>query len=283
MKILKCILTGAFWLLIIALLVAPLGLIYQISQNEMAEYATPEVPILRETAVGDVAQAARQDVAEYVILSGSFTSTEFGYMELSDRQASAIRWIVDIGDEIQEGQILGTYKGKDIVSTVTGILVEMNPYATIPYLRFQLFTPVVLESRVEDRTLSMLERSEALTTEDGETITLAYASMRKNSDGTTTVQLSIESDRYTYGQELSELRILTGRVYGNTLVLPSDCVYQKNEGEDEPWYARQVTEDGILIMEIEVQIGYTNGDVVCVSGVEEGTWFDTGYKAIAGG
>lgn len=283
MKILKSILTGAFWLLIIALLVAPLGLIYQISQDEMAEYATPEVPILRETAVGDVAQATRQDVAEYVILSGSFTSTEFGYMELSSKQASAIRWIVDIGDEIQEGQILGTYKGKDIVSTVTGILTEMNPYATSPYLRFQLFTPVVLEARVEDRTLSMLKRSEALITEDGETITLAFASMQKNSDGTTNVQLSIESDRYTYGQELSELRILTGRVYGNTLVLPSDCVYQKNEGEDEPWYARQVTEDGILIMEIEVQIGYGNGDVVCVSGVEEGAWFDTGYKAIAGG
>lgn len=283
MKILKFILTGAFWLLIIALLVAPLGLIYQISQNEMAEYATPEVPILRETAVGDVAQATRQDVSEYVILSGSFTSTEYGYMELSARQASAIRWIVEIGDEIHEGQVLGTYKDKDIVSTVTGILVEMNPYATSPYLRFQLFTPVVLESRVEDRTLSMLKRSEELTTEDGETITLNFASMQKNPDGTTNVHLCIESDRYTYGQELSELRILTGRVYGNTLVLPSDCVYQKDEGEDEPWYARQVTEDGILIMEIEVQIGYTNGDVVCVSGVEEGTWFDTGYKAIAGG
>lgn len=283
MKILRSILTGVFWLLIVALLVAPLGLIWQISQREMAEYATPTVPVLRETAVGDPVQALRQDVAEYVILSGTFTSNEYAYMELNARQASAIRWVVDIGDEIQEGQVLGTYKNTEILSTVTGILTEVNTYAASPYLRVQAFSPVVLEARVNERTLSVLKNAEGLTTENGEAVTLAFCSMQKNPDGTTDVQLSIDSETYQYGQELNTLRILTGRVYSKTLVLPSKCVYQKETGEDEPWYARMVTEDGILIMEVEVQIGYTNGDVVCVSGVEEGAWFDSGYKAIMGG
>ena len=44
-----------------------------------------------------------------------------------------------------------------------------------------------------------------------------------------------------------------------------------------------VTADGIFLEEMEVQIGYTNGDVVCISGVEEGSWFDSGYQAIVGG
>lgn len=283
MKILRSILTGIFWLLIIALLVAPLGLIWQISEDEMAQYTTPEVPVLRETAVGDVVQAQRRDVKEYVTLSGSFTSTQYAYMELNSRQASAIRWIVGTGDEIQEGQVLGTYKGSDVVSTVTGILVEMNTYSTSPYLRFRLFSPVELECRVVDRTLSVLKRSDALSTEDGETVTLAYASMQKNSDGTTNVRLSIASEKYTYGQALEELRLFTGRVYQRTLVLPVDCVYQKEPGENNPWYVRKVTEDGVFIMEQEVQTGYSNGDLICVSGVEEGDWFDAGYKAIAGG
>lgn len=283
MKILKSILAGAFWLLIIALMVAPLGLIWQISENEMAEYATPEVPLLRETAVGDAVQATRQDVEEYVTLSGTFTSMEYAYMELNSRQAASTRWVVDIGDEIQEGQVLGTYKDTEIISAVTGILVEMNTYSTSPYLRVQQFSPVVLEARVEDRTLSVLKLSEELLTENGESVTLEFYSMQKNPDGTTNVRLSIDSEKYTYGQELSELRILTGRVYSKTLVLPSKCVYQKEVGDDKPWYARMVTEDGIFIMEVEVQIGYTNGDVVCVSGVEEGAWFDSGYKVIVGG
>lgn len=282
MKILKSIFTGAFWLLIVALLVAPLGLIWQISQNEMAEYKAPDVPVLQETAVGDVIQAIRQDVQEYVIVSGTFTSTEYAYMELNARQASSIRWIVDIGDEIQAGQVLGTYKNTEITSTVTGILVELNTYSASPYLRVQQFAPVVLETRVDDRTLSALKSAEELVTESGDPVTLEFYSMQKNPDGTTDVRLSIDSDQYTYGQELREHRILTGRVYRKTLVLPAKCVYQKNAGENEPWYARMVTEDGIFLMEMEVQIGYTNGDVVCISGVEEGAWFDSGYKAIVG-
>lgn len=282
MKILKSTFAGAFWLLIIALLVTPLGLIWQISQNEMAEYAAPEVPVLQETAVGDIIKATRQDVQEYVILSGTFTSTEYAYMDLNARQASSIRWIVDIGDEIQEGQILGTYKNTEIISTVSGILVEMNTYSASPYLRVQQFSPVVLETRVDDRTLSALTLAEELATENGESVTLEFHSMQKNPDGTTDVLLSIDSEKYTYGQELRELRILTGRVYRKTLVLPAKCVYQKETGENAPWYARMVTEEGIFLMETEVQIGYTNGDVVCISGVEEGAWFDSGYKAIIG-
>ena len=283
MKIVKWILTASFWILIIALLMAPLGLIWQISQKEMEEYATPEAPVLRETAVGGLAQATRQDVPEYISVSGTFISTEYAYMELNTKQASSIRWVVGIGDEVQEGQVLGTYKDEAILSTVTGILVDMSTYSATPYLRFRLFAPVELEARVDDRTLSVLKRSDSLTTEKGEAVTLSFASMQKNADGTTDVRLTIDSEKYTYGQALNELRILTGVVYQKALVLPADCVYQKTAGDDEPWYARLVTADGIFLREVEVGIGYSNGDLICVSGISEGDWFDTGYKAILGG
>lgn len=283
MKILKSLFVGLFWLLIIALMIAPLGLIYQISNAEMAQYATPSAPVLREVAIGGIAQAYRTDVHEYVTLSGSFTSDAYAYMELEYKNPSIIRWQVYTGTEVQEGDVLGTYKGEEILSTQTGILVENNAYSADPYLRFQLFTPVEFSCRVEDRTLSILKRNDTLTTEDGETVQLVFASRQKNPDGTTNVRLSIDTDRYTFGQALNELRILSGRVYQKTLVLPAACVYQKNVGEDEPWYARQVTEDGIFVREREVKVGYSNGDVICVTGVEEGEYFDTGYKAIAGG
>lgn len=283
MKILTSILTGTFWIIIIALLVAPLGLIWQISESEMAQYTTPEVPVLHETAIGSVVQARRQDVQEYVVLSGTFVSTEYAYMELDPTQAPSIRWIVDIGDEIQGGQVLGFCQEAEIVSTVTGILVEMNPYVSSPYLRVQSFSPVALEVKVDDQTLSALQKANTLTTENGESVSLSYYSMQKNPDGTTNVRLAIDSDNYTYGEELDRIRILTGRVYSKTLVLPTDCVFQKEAGDSNPWYARMVTEEGIFLTEVEVQIGYTNGDVICVSGVEEGAWFDSGYKAIMGG
>ena len=172
MKIVKKLVSGLFWLLIIALLVAPLGLIYQISADEMEAYQTPETPVLRETSMGEACQAMRIDLRESVRVSGKFVSASYAYMELDQRTPSSIRWL---------------------------------------------------------------------------------------------------------------LAIYTGRVYNGTLVLPEDCVYQKEDQEDAPWYVRQVTEDGFLIGEQEVQVGYSDGEYVCVTGVEEGAWFDSGYKAIAGG
>ncbi len=283
MKKFKIFLVCIFWLLVIGLMVAPLGLIYKISQDEMAQYASPEAPVLQETAVGSIALATRQDVAVYVTVYGSFTSSKSAYQELDYTSPDKIRWLVGNGEEIQAGQVIGSYNGEDVVSEYTGILVEMNTYGTDAYLRINLFEPVELNCQVDDRTLSMLKRSEGLLTEEGEAVTLLFASKQKNPDGTTNVRLTIDTDKYTYGELLEGLRIMTGQVYQRTLVLPVDCVYQKTAGEGQPWYARQVNEAGIFIAELEVQVGYSNGDYVCVTGVEEGQCFDMGYKAIVGG
>ena len=283
MKFLKKCAVALFWLLIVALMILPLGILYQISLDEMAAYQTPEAPKLVEVAVGGLARAYRTDVAEFVTVSGVYTSKSYAYMELDPKKAGTIRWIVDSGDEIQEGQIMGTWNGQEILSEVTGVLVERNTYASKPYLRFRTFEPLVLSCRVSNRTLTVLKHSGSLTTQDGYTVTLEKASMIENADGTVDILLSVDGGRQVYGQHVEDLRLLTGMVYRNVVVLPQDCVYQKTPGEDEPWYARWVTESGVFIAEVEVKIGYSSGDLVCVTGVEEGDWFDTGYKTVVGG
>lgn len=283
MKLLKVLFNCLFWLLILALMLAPLGMIWMISQHEMTQYTAPEAPVLQEVSIGTPASATRQDVAECITVNGQFTSFSWAYQELDQRRPDQIRWLINVGDEIQEGQIIGTYNGEDVTAEYTGILLDRNSYSGDAYLRYQLFTPVVLSCRVDERTLAVLKLSEGLTTDDGETVTLVFSSSQKNADGTTDVRLQIESDRYQFGQELDVLRILTGRVYQNVIVLPSSCVYQKEMGEDAPWYVRQVTETGLFLTELEVKTGYSDGDLICVSGISEGGWYDTGYKAVTEG
>jgi hypothetical protein len=72
-------------------------------------------------------------------------------------------------------------------------------------------------------------------------------------------------------------------VFQKTLVLPVSCVYQKTPGEEEPWYAREVTKDGAVVGEIEVKLGYSNGKQVCVSGPQEGHYYDSGYGSVTAG
>lgn len=284
MTIVKKCAAVLFWLLILALLLAPLGLIFQISKSELAEYQTPERPVLQQGALGGIAKASRTSMDEYVTVSGSFTSVTYGYMEVEFEKPGQIRWEVNSGDEVKEGQILGYADGEAIISTMTGILSGMNLNGGNSYLKFRLFTPVVLSCRVDERTLSALEkRADSLTTLKGETVTLLFASQQKNPDGTINVRLSIDTDRYTYGEAIQDLQIQTGRSFQGVVVLPLDCVYQKIQGADYPWYVRQVTEDGIFIREVEVEIGYIFGNQVCVNGISEGSYFDTGYKAVTGG
>ena len=279
MRILRGILSGVFWLLILALLIAPLWMIYHISQQEMTQYAAPKVAEYVQTAFGRAVKVQRQDVVDYVKLGGTFASHTYAYQELDYKRANQIRWVVSVGDEIREGQVLGTLDGQEILAQMGGILAEMNTYASQAYLRYRLLSPIELSLCVKKETLDFLTTHE-LVSDKGEKITLNYISPLRNADGTTDVRLIIDTDRFAYGQTIDDLRILTGRVLVDQLVLPAACVYQKYADADEPWYVRLVSEDGIYLGERQVEVLYSNGDVFCLSGVSEGEYCDSGYAAL---
>lgn len=279
MKIISKLGKVLFWLLILVLLAAPLGLIFEISNREKLQYAAPTAPAFVEMAYGRVAEAERMDMRECVLVSGTFRSRTYEYMELKQTEPSKIRWDISVGDEIQEGQILGTYKGENVTAPISGLVAEINTFDG--YLKIQLASPVLLECDVSPKVLAFLKYAQDLTTEAGEAVTLVYTAMIRNSDGTTHVRLRINSEDYFLDQTVEDLLLYTGNVYTQALVLPEACVYQRTAGEDEPWYARQVTEGGRLIGEVEVSRGYSDGEWVSVTGIEEGQFFDTGYKQIA--
>ena len=74
MKYVKKALAVVFWLLILALLVAPIGLIVQISKEEMQEFATPDPPVLQEMSIGGIYMATRASVSESFQVSVIFNS-----------------------------------------------------------------------------------------------------------------------------------------------------------------------------------------------------------------
>lgn len=278
------VLKAFFWVLIIVLLVLPLGLIYQISTAEMEEYAAADSPVIRQSAIGAPVQAVRQDIELYVTVSGTFTSTNVAFMELGQDDPYDIRWIISFGDEIQVGQVIGYYHGEEVISTVDGTVSNINTSAANAYIMVRCFSPLVLECTVEDTVLGSLKQfSEDLTLDDGTKVTVEYVAKAKNYDGTTTVRLSMDRDGDSYGAVSENLQVYLGTGYPQVLVLPTSCVYQKQSGEEEPWYVRQVTEDGLLISEIQVTVSYANDLVAVVNGIEEGQWFDSGYKAVLSG
>lgn len=276
-----------FALLVVALLLLPLELISQISQREMEAYAAPELPELREMAYGDIVEAMRMDVAETIPVSGTFVSRTYAYQELGSVDSADFRWEISSGDEVHQGDSLGTYKGRVVTADCDGVVDEINPYGTSPYIRYKLFTPVELACAVDEDTAAVLRRSTLdLTLEDGTPVELLFLSQAQNGDGTTNTRFHINSDRYRCGAAVSNLQLRTGRVFSQALVLDADALYQRNGGgEDDVWYARQVDGSGAFIQEIQVKVSYRAGNLVCISGdgLEEGMRFDKGYKTLIDG
>ncbi len=282
MNIVKRIAKVLFWVLIIALLVSPLGILYEISQREMAEYQVHALPVLTQTSIGRVLQVTRQDVQEYFTVSGVFQSSESAYQPLTMENPGLIRWEVSAGDEIQMGQVMGTYHGENVVAEFSGIIERINTGSADPYVKVKLLDKLVLEATVSKSTLAIIKRSMNMTTEAGEPVRLTYTSNLKTADGDRRIQLTIDSEDYSYGTSV-HLKIYTGLTYPQVLVVHQDCVYQRDPGADNPWYVRTVTKNGDVIAETEVEIAFTMGDMVCISGVAEGTYCDAGYKDIVGG
>lgn len=281
MKIIKKLLQGLFWLVLLALLVAPLGLIWKISGEEMKAYEPPVPPTLKQTAYGELMQAHRWDVADYLTVSGTWVSDELVYQELDCWNPWIIRWRVEPGAEIQEGQILGTYMDKDVVAKHSGILLEINASSgENAYLCIQDLEADALECRMDKDTLGKLKNARELRTEEGNAVSLAFASRVPDGNGAYTVRLNVEGTAHILGETEKNLVLLTGQVYRDALVLDARCVYQKQPGASEPWYARKVQADGTLLGEVEIKIGFRIGNLVCVSGVSEGEWFDSGYQAV---
>lgn len=282
MNVLKRIAKVFFWVLIIALLVSPLGILYEISQREMAEYQVNALPALAQTSIGRVLQVTRQDVQEYFTVSGVFQSSESAYQQLTMENPGLIRWEVSTGDEIQVGQVMGTYNGENVVAEFSGIIEKINTGSADPYVKVKLLDKLVLEATVSKSTLAIIKRSMNMTTEAGEPVRLTYTSNLKSANGDRRIQLTIDSDAYSYGTSVN-LKIYTGLSYPQVLVVHQDCVYQRNPGTENPWYVRTVTKNGEVIGEQQVEISFTMGNLVCISGVSEGTYCDAGYKDIVGG
>lgn len=262
------------------LLVAPLVAIFVISRAEIEKYETQPVPELIEKTYGEPCSVKRMDISEMITVAGTFVSEKRIFMDLpklNDPQNT--RMLVESGDEIIKEQIIG-YSADlktEIKATASGI-VQNIVLGEISYVTLESTEDIALECRVDSTVLEMLRSEDVeLTTQDGSNVTLLSSSRIENENGDSIALLSVPDG--VFGRKVNELRLFTGRVFPNTLVIDARCLFHLN-GDEETWYVRTVDADGYYIDDIEVTVGYANEDYVSISGVAEGTLCDSGYGKI---
>lgn len=270
-------------LLLVALFLAPVGALYWISQWEQGEYIQDIVPEgeLKEKAYGTPVQVARSDVEEVITLSGTVVSTRVIYQELEQKVAAKLRLLVSAGEVLQVGDVIGYCDGKEVLATESGIVRSVHLEGDA-YIELWSLDDLAIECYVNDTILKVLKRgSLKLSDSEGNAYSVSRVDDIRVGSDLTRVQLTSETASLIYGKSMSAMTFHTGRVYTGSLVVSKRCVFSTDGGITN--YVRLVTEDGEVIGDVLVEVGIIVGNKVCISGVEEGQFCDSGYKAIVEG
>jgi biotin carboxyl carrier protein len=266
---------------LLMLLIAPLIAIFMLSKEEVKQYEPQPVPPLIEKAYGEICPVKRMDLSETIIISGTFVSTKKFFMELPRlRKPYGARMLIESGAEIHEGQLIGYSENKktEIRATASGIVHKIK-LGTTAYITLESIDDVALDCRMNDTTLKVLERKGLkLTTQEGDEVKILSISKTQDDKGNTTVLLSMPNG--IYGKRVKDLHLQTGRIFYQTLVVDSRCLFHLN-GDKKTWYVRNVDVNGNYLEDIKVNVSYTSGDYTAISGVPEGTLCDSGYSKIA--
>lgn len=266
------------FLLLAALLVAPVVVIFLVSKDEQAQYVAAEAPILMEQSYGAPFRVMRTDMRETISLSGSVISTELLYQELDFADPYRLRLEISSGETMREGEVIGYYRGEPVLAELTGVVRQVS-LGTDSYIQVESISELALECYADEKQLAVLRREGlSLRDADGNAYQVAQLDLIQSGNSGTRVLLTAEEGRLVYGQAMSEMVLETGRVFSQTLVIESQCVYRLSGDTQE--YVRIVDAEGLFLGERKVSTSYTDGKYVCISGVEEGEYCDSGYKAV---
>ncbi len=253
---------------ILLLFLAPIIILYKLSGSEKKSYIQDTYYEYKEAAYGEPIRVTRADIEYYVTTDGVISSSEYITIEIKDIESDNI--LVQPGNEIYKDKEITT--GQKIIKAPCNGIVESvdtgNRIRVLSFDKLQLVTNIPIDK------LNYIKESKSLSFNENEKLTVREISNIAQGNKVKVV-FDIDSKSYMYGEELPDIKIYTDKVYSEVLVVNKNCVYKKGNS----YYVRVLDENGYYINEQEVKVSLETEEYMAISGVEEGTICDSGYKA----
>lgn len=253
---------------ILLLFLAPIIILYKLSGSEKKSYIQDTYYEYKEAAYGEPIRVTRADIEYYVTTDGVISSSEYITIDIKDIESDNI--LVQPGNEIYKDKEITT--GQKIIKAPCNGIVESvdtgNRIRVLSFDKLQLVTNIPIDK------LNYIKESKSLSFNENEKLTVREISNIAQGNKVKVV-FDIDSKSYMYGEELPDIKIYTDKVYSEVLVVNKNCVYKKGNS----YYVRVLDENGYYINEQEVKVSLETEEYMSISGVEEGTICDSGYKA----
>ena len=253
---------------ILLLFLAPIIILYKLSGSEKKSYIQDTYYEYKEAAYGEPIRVTRADIEYYVTTDGVISSSEYITIDIKAIESDNI--LVQPGNEIYKDKEITT--GQKIIKAPCNGIVESvdtgNRIRVLSFDKLQLVTNIPIDK------LNYIKESKSLSFNENEKLTVREISNIAQGNKVKVV-FDIDSKSYMYGEELPDIKIYTDKVYSEVLVVNKNCVYKKGNS----YYVRVLDENGYYINEQEVKVSLETEEYMAISGVEEGTICDSGYKA----
>ena len=253
---------------ILLLFLAPIIILYKLSGSEKKSYIQDTYYEYKEAAYGEPIRVTRADIEYYVTTDGVISASEYITIDIKDIESDNI--LVQPGNEIYKDKEITT--GQKIIKAPCNGIVESvdtgNRIRVLSFDKLQLVTNIPIDK------LNYIKESKSLSFNENEKLTVREISNIAQGNKVKVV-FDIDSKSYMYGEELPDIKIYTDKVYSEVLVVNKNCVYKKGNS----YYVRVLDENGYYINEQEVKVSLETEEYMAISGVEEGTICDSGYKA----
>lgn len=255
----------------IVLYCIPIVFICLLSAFEVDKYSQDIDFEFKEMAYGEVSPVIRIDMKEYYSYDGTFINDKEKTVEVPYN--ATIHVTED--EEVFADTVIATVNGNEVTAEINGIVSLIN-YGESITIKIKDISSLLLECQVPKDQINQFKTDVLYDESDNKIQVVKKSNIMDN--GYIKVYLKLQGTEYYYGETVQRFPIYSGNIFHNTLVVPSNCVYKKLD--DSKYYVRQVSEAGEYLNEVEVTVGYSDGQYVCVTGVEEGTYCDSGYKAV---
>ena len=269
---------------LVILLILPFAGLLILSNLEQIEYQPSTELEIQEIAYGQAYPVEKMDLRESITVDGKGISAKYIFQDLKQyADPYKIRFIIDAGDYVINGETIGYYNSQPVLSTVTGIVSFINT-GDDSYIRYKSTDEVELEITTDSqKAINILSQNNcSLTDEAGNVYTVIKEVKGKNQDSKTYLLQCNNASALEYDQEYEQLQLFTNQIYTQSLVVNQACVYSYPEKQDE-YYVRIVDENNVFVEEKMVEVGYKSGNYISITGVKEGTLCDSGYGNLING
>lgn len=255
------------------LAVIPIVMMCKLSKSEQETYVQDKQYEFRETSYGAPVVVSREDVQQYYTISGEIISNAYNYIDLGANADDSIEVYVNTGDEVLKDDTVANVNGRNIKSTYNGIVDDIN-LSDKCNIKLKSLDKLALACNLDKNIANIVRSQKTLTLEDGRKVTVKRVS-NIMTDNKIQVIFEIEDCEYTYGETVSDIKVFTGKVFTGLLVVDKNAVYKKL---DNIYYIRKLDSNANFVEEVPVEVNYETETLIGITGVEEGTICDSGYK-----